>query len=110
MEEESSLGGILKTGAGLRSSPPARLSLLSKQISLLSFTATRLSPGCLELPASPASPPKTPPALLTQGCAGGSGSERGQSWRGECWALVLGVTFLKEGMSLHLLQPHLFWD
>lgn len=69
-EEESSLGGALKIGAGWRSSPPACLSLLSKQISLLSFTAPRVSPGCLELAQagarsqSPRLPPKMPQASL----------------------------------------------
>lgn len=76
MEEESGLGSALKTRAGWRSSPPAHLSHLSKQGSLLSFTAPRISPGCLQLPQlgdhcqGPRLPPKkcrglSSPALLT---------------------------------------------
>lgn len=95
MEEESSLGSALKTATRWRSSPPIRLTLLSKQISLLSFTALRLSPECPELPQpdahcqGPQLHPKKhhrlpPPALLTQDCAGDSGF-RGQSWREEWW-------------------------
>lgn len=45
---KSSLGGALKTGAGWRTSPPARLSLLNKQLGLLRFTAQRLTPSCSE--------------------------------------------------------------
>lgn len=47
-EGKSSLGGALKTGAGWRTSSPACLSLLNKQLGLLSFTAQRLTPGCPE--------------------------------------------------------------
>lgn len=115
MEEESGLAGALKTGAGWRPSPPARLSLSSKQVCLLSFTAPRTSSGCLELAPlgahsqGPWFPPEKchrlpSPALLTWDCTGDLGSERGQSWREERWAPVLGLTFLKEGMSLHFLQ------
>lgn len=107
-EEKSSLGGTLKTGAEWRTSPPARLSLLSKQLGLLSFTAQRLTPGSPEpaqLGAHSHIPQPFPQkhhglpsaALLTQHCAGHPGTERGPGWREKGQALLWGVSNVSQG-------------